>query len=70
MSRIGKLPVKIPAGVKASVVDNVVSVEGAKGKLSQSFNKAVSIVLEGDEIKVSTASASRLSNAMHGTAAL
>ncbi len=68
MSRIGKLPVKIPAGVKASVVDNVVSVEGAKGKLSQSFNKAVSIVLEGDEIKVSTASASRLSNAMHGTA--
>ena len=32
MSRIGKLPVKIPAGVKATVANNVVSVEGPKGK--------------------------------------
>ncbi len=68
MSRIGKLPVKVPAGVKASVVDNVVTVEGAKGKLSEAFNKAVTIALEGDEITVTPASASRLSNAMHGTA--
>ena len=69
MSRIGKLPVKIPAGVKASVANNVVSVEGPKGKLSQGFDTVtVDIVLEGDEIKVSPKSASRASNAMHGTA--
>ena len=68
MSRIGKLPVKVPAGVKATVNDNVVCIEGAKGKLSETFNKAVNIVLEGDEIKVSPASASRLSRAMFGTA--
>jgi len=69
MSRIGKLPVKIPAGVKASVVNNAVSVEGPKGKLSKSFDtNTVDIVLEGDEIKVSPKSASRASNAMHGTA--
>ncbi len=68
MSRIGKLPVKIPAGVKASVKDNTVSIEGAKGKLSQNFGNAITIKLEGDEIHVSPASASRHSNAMHGTA--
>lgn len=67
MSRIGKLPVKVPAGVKASVKDNVVHIEGAKGKLTQTFDKAVSISIEGDEIKVVPASASRFSNAMHGT---
>ena len=50
MSRIGKLPVKIPAGVKASVADNTVSIEGAKGKLSQKFGTAVNIKLENDEI--------------------
>ena len=68
MSRIGKLPVKVPAGVKASVKDNTVSVEGAKGKLSQNFGTAIDIKLEGDEIHVNPASASRHSNAMHGTA--
>lgn len=68
MSRIGKLPVVIPAGVKASVEGNTVSIEGAKGKLSETFNSAVNIVLEGNEIKVSPASESRLSRAMFGTA--
>jgi len=68
MSRIGKLPVIIPAGVKASVKDNTVSIEGAKGKLSQGFSPDVDIKLEGTEIHVSPASASRQSNAMHGTA--
>lgn len=70
MSRIGKLPVKVPAGVKASVKDNTVSVEGAKGKLSQNFGTAIDIKLEGDEIHVNPASASRHSNAMHGTRAV
>ncbi len=68
MSRIGKLPVKIPAGAKASVNGNTVSFEGPKGKLSETFNSAVNIVLEGDEIKVSPASSSRMSAAMFGTA--
>ena len=68
MSRIGKLPVVIPAGVKASVEGNVVTIEGAKGKLTETFNSAVNIVLEGNEIKVSPTSESRLSRAMFGTA--
>ncbi len=68
MSRIGKLPVKIPAGVKASVDGLTVSIEGAKGKLSQTFKGEINIVLEGDEIKVSPASNSRQADAMFGTA--
>ena len=69
MSRIGKLPVKIPSGVKASVADNNVSVEGPKGKVAHSFDKnAIKIVLEGDEIRVSPATDSRFSDAMFGTA--
>ena len=69
MSRIGKLPVKIPSGVKASVADNCVSVEGPKGKVAHSFDKnAIKIVLEGDEIRVSPATDSRFSDAMFGTA--
>ncbi len=68
MSRIGKLPVHVPAGVKASVSGNTVSIEGPKGKLSKEFNSAVKISMEGDAIKVEPASASRLSSAMHGTA--
>lgn len=69
MSRIGKLPVKIPSGVKASVADNCVSVEGPKGKVAHSFDKnAIKIVLEGDEIRVSPTTDSRFSDAMFGTA--
>ena len=67
MSRIGKLPVKIPAGAKASVNGNTVSFEGPKGKLSETFNSAVNIVLEGDEIKVSPASSSRSHALEHGS---
>lgn len=68
MSRIGKLPVEIPAGVKASVDGVTVKIEGPKGKLSHTFSNAVSIVLEGNEIKVAPTSNSRQSRAMYGTA--
>ena len=64
MSRIGKLPVKVPAGVKASVNGGTVVIEGAKGKLEQNFGTAVNIKLENDEITVAPASASRHSRAM------
>jgi len=67
MSRIGKLPVVVPAGVKVSVDGVTVNVEGPKGKLSQTFDSAVTIKLENNEILVSPASNSRFSAAMHGT---
>ncbi len=68
MSRIGKLPVPIPAGVKVSVENNTVNVEGPKGKLSQSFGSSVRIALDNGEIRVEPVSDSKLSKAMYGTA--
>lgn len=66
MSKIGKLPVSIPAGVKVSVNENVVSVEGPKGKLSQSFNDKVTVEVKDGELKVSPSEESKTANAAHG----
>ncbi len=68
MSRIGKLPVAIPSGVKIDVSGTTVKVEGPKGKLEKTFNSAVAIVVEDDQIKVSPADSTRFANAMYGTA--
>ena len=45
MSRIGKQPVTIPAGVKVAVAGNVVSVEGPKGKLTKPFPKEIGVTV-------------------------
>jgi len=65
MSRLGKLPVSIPAGVKISVNDNVVTVEGPKGKLSQKFDN-VDIKVNGSDIEVNRKDDSRVAKAAHG----
>ncbi len=66
MSRIGKKPVKIPVGCKIAIADNVISVEGPKGKLRQEFRPEVSISVEGGEAVVARKSESRQARAMHG----
>jgi large subunit ribosomal protein L6 len=69
MSRIGKLPVSIPSGVKVNVDNGNVKVEGPKGKLEKAFQlNHVSITVEESVLKVEPASNSRLSRAMQGTA--
>ena len=50
MSRIGKLPINIPAGVNVTLQDNVVTVKGPKGELSQTVNPAISVSLEEGQI--------------------
>ena len=45
MSRIGKLPINIPAGVTVTVQDNVVSVKGPKGELSQAINPSIIVTI-------------------------
>ena len=68
MSRIGKLPVILPAKVKATVVNSTVVVEGPIGRLEHTFSAAhVKIHVEGNAIKVEALGNSRASNAMHGT---
>ena len=68
MSRIGKKPIAIPAGVKFAVADRVVSVEGPKGKLSLTLPPHVDAAAEGTNIVVTTADETREANAMHGLA--
>jgi large subunit ribosomal protein L6 len=69
MSRIGKLPLEIPAAVKVDIEGSMVRVEGPKGKLEQTFSEAVSIQEEGKQIWVKPRGNSRQARAMHGTAA-
>ena len=54
MSRIGRLPIAIPAGVTVTIDDNnLVTVKGPKGTLTQQVNPDITVKQEGAEIKVS-----------------
>ena len=53
MSRIGKLPIQVPAGVTVTIKDNVVTVKGPKGELVQEVNPDIQVP---KEIKVETKS--------------
>ena len=60
MSRIGKSPITIPAGVEVKIESNTVTVKGPKGTLTQEFLPCVNIAQEGNEIKVT------IDNEAHG----
>ena len=66
MSRIGKSPIEIPAGVTVQVKDHVVTVKGPKGELSQEINPAITIEQEGNHLEVNRPDDSRQNRAMHG----
>jgi large subunit ribosomal protein L6 len=66
MSRIGKLPVAIPSGVKISLDGNMMTVTGPKGSLSQPLHERMTIAVETDQIKVSRPSESKQDSALHG----
>lgn len=68
MSRIGKLPVAIPAGVKVSTAGQTVNVEGPKGKLTKTFDAVVEVKVDGAKVLVSPKAETRFAGAMHGTA--
>ncbi len=66
MSRIGKKPVQIPAGVEVTVKDNNVAVKGSKGQLDFTFADVLSVSVEENEVIVSRANEERESRALHG----
>ena len=69
MSRIGKLPVTVPAGVEVKVSDaNLVTVKGPKGTLSEQVSQKIKVTVEGNEVKLEPVDSSRESNAQHGLA--
>jgi len=51
MSRIGKLPINIPAGVTVQVNNNVVTVKGPKGELTQTVDPSIKVAVEDNEVK-------------------
>ncbi|MDD5780486.1 MAG: 50S ribosomal protein L6 [Bacteroidales bacterium] len=53
MSRIGKLPINIPAGVTVTLKDNVVSVKGPKGEMSQAIDPSILVAIEDGQITFS-----------------
>ena len=66
MSRIGKIPVKIPKGVKVSFADEVITVEGPKGKLTQKYHSIIKFEDKGEEIIVSRPNEEKQTKAFHG----
>ena len=67
MSRIGKKEIRIPAGTDVSVVSTELTVKGKGGTLKKMVHPAIAITVEGDQVKVAPANASRLAQALWGT---
>jgi large subunit ribosomal protein L6 len=66
MSRIGKLPIKLPAGVEVTVANQLVTVKGKLGKLTQQMDDSVILNIENDEVVLERASDSIDHKAKHG----
>lgn len=67
MSRIGKLPITIPAGVTVELNGSHVKVKGPKGELDRTFSKEIGIAQEGETILVSRSTEEKTVRALHGT---
>ena len=66
MSRIGKLPISVPSGLTVSYKDNVVTVKGPKGELSQAINPNISVEVKDGQISFTRPSDEPNVRAMHG----
>ena len=66
MSRIGKKPITIPAGVTVTVKDSVVTVKGPKGTLTQEVDRDIIVEVEGNEVNVKRPTEQIRHRAMHG----
>lgn len=66
MSRIGKKPVVIPAGVKVEIKDNSINVEGPKGKLSRIVHQRINLEIKDNQVLVKRATDSKFDKSLHG----
>ena len=67
MSRIGKQPVALPAGIAARVADGAVTLKGPKGELTLKMPESVAVALEGSSLVVTRTGDDKQSRADHGT---
>ncbi len=66
MSRIGKLPITIPAGVTVTVKDNVVTVKGKNGEMSQELTGGIKLEIEDGKIEFTRPNEEKQTKALHG----
>jgi large subunit ribosomal protein L6 len=66
MSRIGRLPIAIPAGITVDIKESQVTLKGPKGEMSQTFAAGMSIKLEDSKLIVSRPSDNKSDKALHG----
>jgi large subunit ribosomal protein L6 len=66
MSKVGKLPVAIPKGVKVDLKDALINVTGPKGSLSQDLHKDIIVKIEDESIMVTRPSDNKLHRSLHG----
>jgi len=67
MSRLGKRGIAIPAGTEISVGNGMITVKGKGGTLKRALHSAVTVAVDGKEVRVSPADKSRLARALWGT---
>jgi large subunit ribosomal protein L6 len=67
MSRVGKKPIEIPAGVTVTLDNNHVTVKGPKGELSRTFHSDIEIKIEENVINISRPTDNKEHRALHGT---
>ena len=66
MSRIGKLPIHVPAGVTVTINDNVVTVKGPKGELVQAVNPDIQVAIEDGVVHLTRPTDDKNHRALHG----
>ena len=66
MSRIGRKPINIPAGVEVKTDNGVVTVKGPKGELSYAYNQNMTVEVKGAEILVSRPNDKKENRSLHG----
>ena len=66
MSRIGRMPVEIPAGVTVTVNGNTVTVKGPKGTLTDNFSERMTISVEGNQVLVTRPTDDKEDRSVHG----
>ena len=66
MSRIGRMPVEIPAGVTVTVNGNTVTVKGPKGTLTQTFSERMTVAVEGNKVLVTRPTDEKEDKSLHG----
>ena len=66
MSRIGRKPINIPAGVTVSVNESVVTVKGPKGELTQNIHPNMAVEINGDVVEVKRPNDDKLNRSLHG----